>query len=154
VRRINGVTRILAIVAAAVAVAAVAFTAGSADVNSATTRPLVVVVSQGGLCWAGDSCRHVARITDTTISSEGFVARRLRPDERRALLRAMRELDVSYLRKHPFTGACPTISDGPESTYRFRGFVPRIPACTYDVRGIRAVRLTDRLLGSLEPKPR
>jgi hypothetical protein len=38
--------------------------------------------------------------------------------------------------------------DGQESVYRFRGFAPSIPSCKYDVRGIRAVRLTERLLAS------
>jgi hypothetical protein len=38
-----------------------------------------------------------------------------------------------------------------ESIYRFRGFVPSIPSCKYDVRGIRAVRLNERLLATLKP---
>ena len=38
--------------------------------------------------------------------------------------------------------------DGQESVYRFRGFAPSIPSCKYDVRRIRAVRLTERLLAS------
>ena len=54
--------------------------------------------------------------------------------------------------RHPFKGTCPTAYDAPESIYRFRGFTPSIPACKYDVHGLQAVRLTERLLATLKPR--
>ena len=124
--------------------------AAGADVTRAGTQPLVVVVRHGGLCVTHSECRSVLRITDTTISGDGFRPRTLRPTERRSLLSAIRELDASYLRKHPFKGTCPMAYDGQESIYRFRGFTESIPSCKYDVRGIRAVALTERLLATLK----
>jgi len=120
-----------------------------ATFTQAGTRTLVVVVRHGGLCVTGSECRSVLRITDTTISGDGYRSRQLTPVARRSLISAMRELDAAYLRRHPFTGTCPVAYDGQESIYRFRGFIPNIPSCKYDVRGIRAVRLTERLLATL-----
>ena len=149
-RRINGVTRILVPILAALAVCA----AAGAGVTREETKPLAVVVREGGLCFSGSGCRFVFRITETRISGEGYRSRALSPAARRALLSAIRELDAAYLRTHPFKGACPTFSDGQESIYRFRGLVPSVPSCKYDVSGIRAVRLTERLLATLKHKPR
>jgi hypothetical protein len=104
------------------------------------------------MCPTLSACRSVLRITDTTISGDGYRSRPLTSASRRALIRAIGELDTGYLRRHPFRGACPTVYDGPESVYRFRGFASSLPACKYDVRGIPAVRLTERLLATLEPR--
>jgi hypothetical protein len=90
------------------------------------------------------------QISDTTISGDGRVSRPLKPAERTALLRAIGKLDIAYLRSHPFKGTCPTAYDARKSTYRFRGFDVDVPQCTYDVRGIEAVTLTERLLASLK----
>ena len=133
------------------AVAAVSAAPAAARVDVAP-RPLVTVVRHGGLCFPGKECRSVSRITDTTVSAAGFRSRRLRAAERRALLRAIRALDPAYLDAHPFTGLCPTAYDGAESVYRFRGFGRSIASCRHDVRGIRAVRLTEQLLASLRPR--
>ncbi len=127
----------------AILLASAVCAAAGASVTSPATRPLVVVVRQGGFCF---QCRSVVRITDTTISGDGYRSRPLSATARSSLIRAIGELDAAYLRKHPFKGACPTVTDAPESIYRFRGFTPSIPSCKYDVRGIRAVRLTESLL--------
>jgi hypothetical protein len=116
-----------------------------ASVTQARQQPLVVVVRHGGLCIAGSDCRLVLRITDTTIW-DGRRSRPLSPAARRSLVSAIHGLTAAYLRTHPFKGTCPMAYDGQESIYRFRGFTPSIPSCKYDVRGIRAVRLTERLL--------
>jgi hypothetical protein len=141
VRRIKGVTRSLVAIVLALAVCA---TAG-ASLTQARQQPLVVVVKHGGLCMIGNDCRLVLRITDTTIW-DGHRSRPLTPAARRSLVSAIHGLTASYLRTHPFKGTCPMAYDGQESIYRFRGFTPSIPSCRYDVRGIRAVRLTERLL--------
>ena len=91
------------------------------------------------------------RIGDTTISGDGYTPRRLGPGERAGLLRAIAGLDAGYLRAHPFTGTCPTAYDGSESVYRFRGFPRTLAACTFDLRGVEAVRVAERLLGTLRP---
>jgi hypothetical protein len=96
----------------------------------------------------------VVRIDDVSISGEGYVPRRLKASERTALLRAIEKLDMRYLRAHPFTGTCPTAYDGQESIYRFRGFPRALPGCTYDLRGVEAVRIVDRLLATLKPTQR
>ena len=75
--------------------------------------------------------------SDTTISGDGYRPRSLTPGERLSL---------------PFRGTCPTASDGIESIYRFRGFAPTLASCTYDLRGMQAVRLTERLLAKLRPR--
>jgi len=131
---------------------AVAFCgAAGASLTQAASRPLVVVVRDGGFCVSRSACRSVLRITDTTISGDGYRPRALSAAERRLLIRAIGDLDAGYLRRHPFRGTCPTAYDAPESVYRFRGFTPSIPACKYDVRGLQAVRLTERLLATLKP---
>ena len=118
--------------------------------TQAATKPLVVVVRHGGLCVTGSECRTVFRITDTTISGDGYRTRTLSATARRSLIRAVADLDAAYLRRHPFKGTCPMAYDGQESIYRFRGFAPSIPSCKYDVRGLQAVRLTERLLSTLK----
>ena len=126
--------------------------AAGASLTEAATRPLVVVVRDGGFCARIGACRSVLRITDTTISGDGYRPRALSAAERRSLIRAIGDLDAAYLRRHPFRGTCPTAYDAPESVYRFRGFTPSIPACRYDVRGLQAVRLTERLLATLKTR--
>ena len=90
--------------------------------------------------------------SDTTISGDGYRPRSLTPGERLALRRSVAALNRPYLRPHPFRGTCPTASDGIESIYRFRGFAPTLASCTYDLRGMQAVRLTERLLAKLRPR--
>jgi hypothetical protein len=92
----------------------------------------------------------VLRITETTISRDGLVSRPLTRAERRELTRAIRGLNAAYFRKHPFTGTCPIAYDGTESIYRFRGFPLRLASCRFDVQGVPAVELTERLLATLK----
>lgn len=92
------------------------------------------------------------RITDTTISGSEYKPRALRPSERRALLRAISALSPAYLAAHPFRGTCPIAYDGQESIYRFRGFPRALASCKYDLRGVRAVQLVERLLATLKPR--
>ena len=134
---------------AALAVALLA--AGSAG-GTTPPPPIATIVRHGGLCVSGSECRTVFRITDRTISAPGYVPRRLAPADRLALLRAIKLLNMPYLRAHPFTGTCPIAYDGSESIYRFRGFARPLPSCTYDLRGVRAVRITERLLATLKPR--
>jgi hypothetical protein len=94
----------------------------------------------------------VLRITDTKVSGAGRLPRRLKPSERVALLRAIGKLEMASIRAHPFTGTCPIAYDGTESIYRFRGFSQPLASCTYDLRGVPAVRLTERLLATLKPR--
>jgi hypothetical protein len=134
-----------------IAVLVVAFAVASSG-TAAAPAPIVTVVRHGGLCASGSECRSLLRITDTTISGDGYVSRRLPPASRLALLRAIKKLSLAYLRAHPFKGTCPTAYDAAESTYRFRGFRTALPSCTYDLRGVEAVRLTKRLLATLRPR--
>ncbi len=117
-------------------------------------QPIVTVVRRGGLpAPGGQSADRHFRISDTTISGDGYRPRPLKPNELLALRRALAALNRPYLRAHPFRGTCPTASDGIESIYRFRGFAPTLTSCTYDLRGVQAVRLTERLLAKLRPRP-
>jgi hypothetical protein len=133
----------------ALAVIAAAWSSAAAGVER-TTPPLVTVVRHGGLCIDRSECRTVYRVTDTRITAAGFLPRRLAPGERRALLRAIRALDLAAVRARPFTGTCPIAYDGQESIYRFRGVSQPLASCTYDLRGVAAVRVTNRLLATLE----
>jgi hypothetical protein len=124
--------------------------------HDTATAPIVTVVQHGGLCFGGlgrpgHECRAEYRITDRWITGPGSRPRRLTHAERASLLRAIGALDLRYLRSHPFEGVCPTATDGPETIYRFRGFPHRLATCTYDLEGVRAVELTDRLLAALKP---
>ena len=92
----------------------VALAVYAAASTQAATKPLVVVVRQGGLCMVGSECRTVFRITDTTVSGDGYRARPLTLAVRRSLIRAIVDLDAAYLRRHPFKGTCPIAYDGPE----------------------------------------
>jgi hypothetical protein len=139
------------ILAACLLLAALSAGAIGARPSAAGPKPIVTVV-HGGLCFAGGECRKVFRISDTRITAPGFVPRRLTTNERAALLRAIGSLRLAYLRAHPFTGMCPTAHDSTESIYRFRGFARVVPSCTYDVRGVKAVILTDGLLAQLKPR--
>jgi hypothetical protein len=131
------------------AVAVLVSAASSAQASPAAPKPIVTVVVHGGLCLTGE-CREVFRITDARISGTGHVARSLTTAERRVLLRSIRRLDPAYLRAHPFKGMCPTAYDGTESIYRFRGFSRQLASCTYDLRAVEAVKVTDRLLSTLK----
>jgi len=126
---------------------ALAVAAWSAGATGAASKPqlLVSVGARGGLCPTG-ICRWGARITTTTISAEGHRSRRLTLSERRALTRAITQLEPASL--PPFAGTCPIAYDGQELTYRFRG-KRALRSCTYDRRKVRAVQLVDRLLTSL-----
>jgi hypothetical protein len=126
--------------------------AGTSSISRAAGEPIVTVIRHGGLCVSGSECRSVLRIGDTSVSAAGYVTRPLAAPERAALLRAIDALDLGVLRKHPFKGTCPTAYDGTESIYRFRGFAYPLAGCTYDLRQVAAVRLTDRLLASLKPR--
>jgi hypothetical protein len=139
-------------------VAAVALhSAGAHAKQAATPAPLVTVVSHGGVCpppdlhGRGFECRWISRIDDRRITA-GSIQRTLTPGKRLALLRAIATLDIDTIRAHPFRGLCPTAMDGQEQIYRFRGFPHRLPSCAYDLRHVRAVQLTERLLASLTPK--
>ncbi len=143
------------LVAAVLLSASFAGLLGAAADSSAVVRsgaPIVVVTRHGGHCVTGTECRSTLRIDDASISGDGFVPRRLKASERHALLRAIGKLNAKVLRARPFTGTCPTAYDGTESIYRFRGFPRSLPSCTYDVQGVEAVRLTERLLGALKPR--
>jgi len=135
----------------AAVVGAALLAAASASATS-TPPPIATIVRHGGLCLSGSECRTVLRITDRAISAPGYAPRRLARADRLALLRAIRLLNMPYLRAHPFTGTCPIAYDGSESIYRFRGFSRPLASCTYDLRGVRAVRITERLLVTLEPR--
>jgi hypothetical protein len=135
-------------------VLAVALCAGAAasarDAGAKAAEPIVVLERRGGLCFPGNLCRTVIRITDTAVTRRGYLPRRLAPAERAALLRAIRALDVESLR--PFEGICPVAYDGQESVYRFRGVRRALASCTYELDGLRAVRLAQRLAASLKPR--
>ena len=121
--------------------------AGLASSTAATSNPqiLVRVNATGGLC-PPSMCHWSARITTTTISAEGRRARRITAAERSALTQAIARLKVATLRK--FKGTCPIAYDGQELHYRFRD-KPEVRSCRYDLRRVRAVQLTDRLIASL-----
>src|SRR5437763_12619594 len=97
----NRAVRWLACISTAVLVVALA---GVAAGSAAAPAPIVTVVRHGGLCATGSECRWVLRITDTTISGDGYVSGRLTPTSRAALLRAVKKLSLAYLRARPFKG--------------------------------------------------
>jgi hypothetical protein len=144
-------TRGATLIVLAVVLAALCSAAG---VAAGSVSPIVTLARHGGLCVTGTECRSILRIDDATISADGHVPRRLKPTERAALLRAIAAIDAKYLRAHPFKGTCPVAYDGQESIYRFRGFARTLPSCTYDLSGVAAVRLAERLFATLEPKQR
>jgi len=145
------------LVALVLLAASFAASVGAANASRAVFKPATPIVSvtrHGGLCVTGRECRSTLRIDDTTISSDGYVPRRLTASERVALLRAIDRLDAKYLQAHPFVGTCPTAYDGSESIYRFRGFPRALASCTSDLRGVAAVRLAERLFATLRPARR
>jgi hypothetical protein len=119
---------------------------------AASVTPIVTLTRHGGLCITGSECRSTWRIDDATIAGDRYVPRRLKATERAALLRAIAAIAAKYLRAHPFKGTCPVAYDGQESIYRFRGFARPLPSCTYDLRGVEAVRVAERLFRTLKPK--
>ena len=151
-RSLRRITHVMAALLRFLLIAAlgcVAVLAAMANGRAAASPPIVTIVRHGGLCLTpagGMECRQVVRITDTTISSRGYVIRRLARRERAELLRAIARIRPAYLRAHPFRGMCPVAYDGQESIYRFRGFREPLASCAYDLGGLQAVRVTERLL--------
>src|SRR5262245_21801167 len=117
------------VIRTAVLALAAALLVTAAPAAPAAEQPIVSFTRRGGFCLARTACMKVIRITDTTISGEGYVPRRLAKADRAALLRAIAALDVTTLR--PFLGTCPTSHDVPESVYRFRGIARTLPECKY-----------------------
>jgi hypothetical protein len=66
------------------ALAAFAVSALASASSPATPQPIVTIVRHGGLCAGGSECRRVLRITDTTISGDGYLPRRLERSARAA----------------------------------------------------------------------
>ena len=135
---------------------------GSASLGSRSTsqapRPIATVVQHGGLCFRGrerpgTECRSTVTITDRWISAPGARRRALTKAERAQLLNAIGQIRAEYLRQHPFRGQCPTSLDGLESVYRFRGFATPLASCIYDLSGVRAVTLVNRLIVQLAVGP-
>jgi hypothetical protein len=146
------VTTTCAVLVTLLAVSSGVLASGSATASVEAANRIVTIMRHGGLCVTGTECRATLQITDTKISGAGYVPRRLKASERAALLRAIRMLNLASIRAHPFTGTCPVAYDGTESIYRFRGFSKPLASCTYDLRGVRAVTLTERLLATLKPR--
>ena len=146
------VPRILLVLLATWVVCAVLTGSAPPTSEAASSEPIVKVIRHGGLCAAGTECRSVVRITDTAISGPGYISRRLSRTARVELLRDIASLDIAKVRKHPFNGTCPTAFDGAESIYQFRGFPYPLASCTYDLRGVQAVRRLDRLLVALRTR--
>ena len=139
--------------ASALLVLAISAPAAASSASMASAR-IATVVQHGGLCYRGagrpaTECRRNVTITDQWISAPDARRHALGKTERASLLAAIGEIEPIYLRAHPFRGVCPTAYDGQESIYRFRGFDTRLPSCTYDLRGVRAVTLVNRLISQL-----
>lgn len=119
--------------------------------------PIATVVEHGGMpCYQGPGlpgkeCGLTATITDRWITAAGFRRHALKPPERTLLLSAIGQINADYLRKHPAGDLCSAVADLPEVTYRFRGYGRPLASCTYDLRGVRAVTIVNRLISQLEP---
>jgi hypothetical protein len=131
-----------------IALLAVVVTGAGSASGASKPQLLVTVSASGGLC-PPSMCHWGGRVTTTTVSADGRRSRRLTVAERRALTRAIAALEPATL--PPFAGTCPIAYDGQERSYRFRG-KRELRSCTYDLRGVRAVQLADRLLASLKPR--
>ena len=89
-------------------------------------------------------------ITDRWITATGYRRHALKPAERTLLLSAIGQIKADYLRKHPARGLCSAVTDLPEVIYRFRGYGQPLASCTYDLSGVRAVTIVNRLISQLE----
>jgi hypothetical protein len=96
--------------------------------------PLVTVELRGGLCPAG-TCS-----TTVTLERDGRVHQAVKPPNDlgivppaalAALDAAIRTTDFAALRRHPFTGECPTAYDGQEIVFGFGapGGTERVATC-------------------------
>ena len=84
------------------------------------------------------------------ITATGYRRYALKPPERQLLLSAIGQIKADYLRKHPARGLCSAVPDLPEVIYRFRGYGQPLASCTYDLSGVRAVTIVNRLMSQLE----
>ena len=87
-------------------------------------------------------------ITDRWITATGYRRHALKPPERTLLLSAIGQIKAAYLRKHPARGLCSAVPDLPELIYRFRGYGRPLASCTYDLSGVRAVTIVNRLISN------
>src|SRR5262245_35278680 len=72
--------------------------AGGSHSASGALQPIVTVVRRGGLpALGGQSADRHFRISETTISGDGYRPRPLKPSERLALRRAVAALNRLYL---------------------------------------------------------
>ena len=140
---------VLAAASGALLLILVATASGTA--TRAAGSPLVRIELRGGLC-PGGACGETTVIGERTITSRsvtkpGAVRAAVRPADRLRLEHAIAALDVRRLR--PFRGVCPTVADGPEWIYRFRGVARPLSTCRYDLRGVAAVVLADRIAATV-----
>jgi hypothetical protein len=132
------------LIAVFVLIAVPAAVASAADPKPA---PLVVVTMHGGLCVSGRECRSVYRITETAVLDQsGKKLHAISRAQRRRLERAIGRIDLAEVRKHPFTGTCPTAYDGSEMIFAFRGVRAKLASCRYDLSRVEAARLATRLV--------
>jgi hypothetical protein len=132
------VVRPSAIVVGLVLAAVALGTAGCATDASAPVPsadgPLLTVETRGGLCPEGPCGTTLvverdgrARVAARPPNDLGSVP----PLRLAALDLAIRAADFAELRRHPFTGTCPTAYDGPEVVYTFGapGGAERVASC-------------------------
>lgn len=128
------------------AVVAVAFPSRAAVAAPLPPQIVAEVTLSGGLCPI-ETCRTTHRLgRDGRLWRDGRLVRRVPSREVATLLRAIARIDLVELRRHPFTGICPTAYDGQEASYRFRGVATVLRSCRWQVRRLEAVRLLDRLV--------
>lgn len=117
--------------ACAVIAMAVVVTACSAPPSG----PLLTVSFHGGLCADGTACSLVY-----VIERDGRVHGATKPPndlgtvptvQLTTLMFAINSTDFGAMRRHPFTGQCPTAHDGPEAIFEFGtpNGVQRIATC-------------------------
>lgn len=128
---------VLAVVLLALALAIAACTVAPVS-SPLPSGPLLIVETRGGLCPEGPCGMTIA------LERDGRVHQAAKPpndlgivpaDALAALGAAIRATDFAELRRHPFTGVCPTAYDGQEVIFEFGtpGGIERIASCEVEI---------------------
>jgi hypothetical protein len=133
---------------AGLAAVVVAVAAGSGRSATPDATLLAEVRYTGGLCMPRACDTRMRLLADGRLLRNGTLVHRVQAPQLRALRRAIAAIDIAEIRRHPFTGVCPTAYDGQEATYRFRGIRMSLSSCRWDLTHVAAVRSLERLVSA------
>ncbi len=98
---------------------------------------LASITQQGGLCQTGKVCSTSINVyEDGVIKIDDKESKKITKEQVNEFKRLIATTDFTALKSKPFTGTCPTASDGQEILYLFytdKGTKEDVPSCKYEI---------------------